>query len=110
MAKLYSLAIALVAANDVDALAELLGKHPQLVQLVGYRGNTLLHQAVARGKHELLDLLIQVGVPVNAKNDVGRTALDIAKSIGDSTALDILIDSGGRGGSDFLPDAVWPRA
>ena len=110
MAKLYSLAIALVAANDVDALADLLGKHPALAQLVGYRGNTLLHQAVARGKHELIPLLIRADVPVNAKNDVGSTALDIAKSIGDSTALDILIDSGGRGGSDLLPDAVWPRA
>ena len=110
MARPFSLAVALVAVNDVAALAELLGKHPELAQLVGYRGNTLLHQAAARGKHELLPLLIRAGVPVNAKNEVGSTALDLAKSIGDSTALAILIDSGGRAGSDFLPDGVWPQA
>ena len=108
MAKLYSWAIALVVDNDTDALASLLREHPELAKLVAYHGNTLLHQAVARGKHELLSTLIRGGVPINATNHAGRTALDIAQSIEDSTAVDILINSGGLTASDLSGDAVWP--
>lgn len=59
------------------------GANPKLID---NEGNTLLHEAAARFKGHveevrLLERLVQLGVPVNAKNHEGRTAAHIFPKI-----------------------------
>ncbi len=38
-------------------------------------GNTILHYAAGRGTSETIDILVQAGSPINAKNSLGQTPL-----------------------------------
>jgi ankyrin repeat protein/L-ascorbate metabolism protein UlaG (beta-lactamase superfamily) len=71
------------------------------------RGVTLLHEACWRGKKDLIDLLINKGVPVDARTEDGVTPLQLACRAGNLEAVDALISKGadvnGRAQDGFFP-------
>ena len=62
--------------------------------VVGSNNRTLLHEAIAFRRTELMSYLIERGVPVNHQNNKGQTALHYAAIYGSLTATQLLIESG----------------
>lgn len=57
-------------------------------------GNTLLHRAVACGSKKMVELLLNLGSDVNAKNTVSLTPLHKASSRGNIEVIRLLITNG----------------
>ncbi len=57
-------------------------------------GKTLLHEAALRGYSGIVDALLARGVPKNAKDQKGRTALSYALKYGNRKAADVLRQNG----------------
>ena len=79
---------------DAQGLADLLGKQPNLAQVRQVDGSTLLHGAATNGALEVLKVLVQAGVEIDAKDDGGRSAVDRAISHNQIDAARLLIDRG----------------
>jgi len=79
---------------DVKGLEDLLAKQPELAQVRQVDGSTLLHEAATNGAVQVLKVLVQAGVGLDAKNDAGQTALERAVSHNQIDAARFLIDSG----------------
>ena len=58
------------------------------------RGWTPLHRAAAFGHVEAVDVLVRAGVPLQAKNNIGRTALHLAARFNRRDAYNVLVESG----------------
>jgi len=89
------------------AVVALAGRHFQLAQVLhrngssvaprGYSDNTPLHAAAYYGDLEMVQVLLEYGVDVNAQNDAGCTPLDFASRAGhrnDSRVVQLLIEHG----------------
>ena len=89
-----------VAANramyryDTQGLDELLRMQPALAQVRQVDGSTLLHQAATHGAIEVMQVLLQAGAEVAAKNHKGQTALDRAVTHNQIEAARLLIERG----------------
>ncbi|MCI5135518.1 MAG: hypothetical protein D3920_10705 [Candidatus Electrothrix sp. AW2] len=57
-------------------------------------GNTALMYAVAGGDIDIINLLLQRGIDVDVKNDIGATPLIIAATIGDTPVVKFLLERG----------------
>ncbi len=57
-------------------------------------GKTMLHEAALRGNSAVLRKLLAAGIPKNAKDKNGYTALSYARKFGNKTAADILSGAG----------------
>ncbi len=55
------------------------------------RGRTALHYAVAKSHHKSILALVKAGCDINAKDLKGRTPMDLAKTKGLESLLDILL-------------------
>jgi ankyrin repeat protein len=55
-----------------------------------------LHQAVIRGKKEMVELLLDKKADVNTKDSEGETALDEAQEQGNKEIIEILRKHGGK--------------
>lgn len=73
-------------------LGEILVKNGADINIVDNFGNNALWTATfnARGKYELVGLLVENGGNPNNKNNNSKSPLDFAKQIGDNKLVDIL--------------------
>ena len=54
------------------------------------KGDTSLHIAVRFGHTDIAQVLVKYGSPVNQKDAKGRTARQIARTLGDDDMMDVL--------------------
>ena len=59
-------------------------------------GQTPLHSAISRQRHDILDLLIELGADLEARDLSGRTALEAAIMRGDKEAMRRLHEAGAK--------------
>lgn len=59
-----------------------------------YEGENALHVAVSRGEYDIGKELIEIGIEINARGDLGRTPLHEAASSGDLQIVKLLVESG----------------
>ena len=82
-----------IARKDVQELRRLLVDNN--LEVRDKAGNTLLHQAILTGNHEIIDMLLQMGVNVHAKNALEQTGLHYAAHKRDNAVISKLIVRGG---------------
>ena len=90
MAKYPQQLVAIGGRYRTPAVAALAGRHFQLAQVLhcdkssveprGTSGNTPLHSAACHGDIEMIQVLLDYGVDVNAENSYRHTPLDLAYS------------------------------
>jgi ankyrin repeat protein len=83
-----------LAVRDQVAAALLLREHPDLLHARTLHDQTLLHFCAAEGQAEGVRFLARAGVPVDATNEVGDTALVDAVSRGDLQMVRLLLRLG----------------
>jgi hypothetical protein len=88
-----------IATGDPDVVRGLIEQHPEaLDQRLSprYHGQTPLHYAIARGRSDLLALLMEMGADVDAPDGNGQTALEFALLRSDGVAAERLRAAGAR--------------
>lgn len=86
--------MAAVDANQLTDVAHLLDEHSVLLTLpVGGHGWTLLHVCAREGRNEVIQLLLERGVPVDLLAD-GKTALHCAMREGPLNTIQMLLAHG----------------
>jgi len=83
-----------LAVRDQAAATLLLRQHPDLLHARTLHDQTLLHFCAAEGQAEGVRFLARAGVPVDATNEVGDTALVDAVSQGDLQMARLLLRLG----------------
>ncbi len=86
-----------IAIGDVDLIRRLAEENPEALDRRMSRfehGQTPLHFAINRQRHDILDLLIDLGADLEARDLSGRTALEAAMLHGDKEAMRRLHDAG----------------
>jgi ankyrin repeat protein len=75
-----------------EVAAALVKRDPRVVAVADVHGNQPLWTAVfnAKGKYEIVRLLLQHGADVGHRNNVGRTPLDMATRIADPALIQLL--------------------
>ncbi len=81
-----------VDASDVEKTKSLLQANPKLVGAVSDQGWPLLMIACQHGSQPIVELLLNAGADVNAKNYSGEVALDYAALHGHKEIVQILLD------------------
>ena len=86
----------LIAEADLDAVAEVLGNNPGLIdQPTFFAGGTLLHYAAAKSTPEMVGLLLSLGFSVDARGKhYGDTPLHAACSWGRTENGRVLLAKG----------------
>lgn len=87
----FAKAIEAIQANDLEALKTLLEAAPQIVQERDDLAETLLHKA---RDPQAVDLLIQHGSDIHAKDSFGYTPLHLAAHMGAESVAKLLIEHG----------------
>lgn len=108
-------AFRLIREQNVDALAGLLDRFPELVTAVGTNGNDLLGLAAATCDERLVALLIERGADVTRGNAHGWTPLHQAGYLGLPHMARVLLDAGaspavsarGDGGTPMIVALFW---
>jgi ankyrin repeat protein/uncharacterized glyoxalase superfamily protein PhnB len=97
-----------MAMDDLDLIRAVVEQNPDAIDRRMSRfeaGQTPLHFAINRKRDDILDLLIDLGADVEAKDNSGRTALAVAMLRGDDSAMRRLHAAGAR-----APKAVAPSS
>jgi ankyrin repeat protein len=88
------------------AVKEFLDKYPAYINTRDGGGSTALQQAVYYGPHEdTIALLLVRGIDVNASNNVGKTALQMAASFDHENIVKMLLENG----ASLDPKDNWHR-
>ena len=88
-----------IALGDLDVIRALVEQHPETLDArlsPHHHGQTALHFAIARGRADILDLLIDLDADLDAADDNGQTAMEFAWLRGDRQAAQRLLDAGAR--------------
>jgi ankyrin repeat protein len=86
-----------IATGDLGLIRRLAEDNPEALDRRLSRfehGQTPLHFAISRQRHDVLDLLIELGADLEARDLSGRTALEIAMTRGDKDATRRLSNAG----------------
>jgi ankyrin repeat protein len=98
-----------IAVGDVELLRKLVEGNPETLDRRMSRfehGQAPLHFAIGRQRHDILELLIELGADLEARDSLGRTPLEAAMLQGDQEAMRRLHAAGAqlpavRAGADF---------
>jgi ankyrin repeat protein len=109
----FVLAYRALRRRDVDELAELLDRHPDLVHARGTNGNDLL--GLSGGELDAVRLLLERGADVNRGNDYGWTILHQAGYSNDRALAETALAAGadpslsarGDGGTPLVAALFW---
>jgi ankyrin repeat protein/uncharacterized glyoxalase superfamily protein PhnB len=88
-----------MAIGDLDLIRQLTEENPEALDRRMSRfehGQTPLHFAINRRRHDILALLIELGADLEARDLSGRTALETAMLRGDKEAMRRLHDAGAQ--------------
>ncbi len=96
----------LASGKDVKELSKFLKVSGVDVNYKDKDGNTALHNAAAMNMDKkFLEVLVEHGANVNAKNNFGLTAFDVAAIKGDEKSAAFLLEKGGKSGlAEKIPD------
>ena len=88
-----------IALGDLDVIRALVEQHPETLDTrlsPRHHGQTALHFAIARGRADILDLLIELDADLDAPDHNGQTAMEFARLRGDRRAAERLLGAGTR--------------
>jgi ankyrin repeat protein/catechol 2,3-dioxygenase-like lactoylglutathione lyase family enzyme len=88
-----------IALGDLDVIRTLVEQHPETLDArlsPRHHGQTALHFAIARGRADILDLLIELDADLDATDHNGQTAVEFARLRGNRQAAERLLDAGAR--------------
>jgi len=88
-----------IALGDLDVIRALVEQHPETLDTrlsPRHHGQTALHFAIARGRADILDLLIELDADLDAPDHNGQTAMEFARLRGDRRAAERLLGAGAR--------------
>lgn len=83
-----------IAHESTEAVLELLQAHPEYLESVDGKGKSPLHTAVTYKKIDLLPILVEKGVPLDARDVTGMTPLHVAAMLGRSEEAKVLLELG----------------
>ena len=98
--------ISALSVGDADLVRQVMNQQPGALQrrMSRFEQNlTALHFVVERKRHDLLDLLIELGADLQATDGKNRTALDFAMLRGDHEATRRLHAAGARPSNPMTP-------
>ncbi len=98
-----------IALGHLDVIRALVEQHPETLDArlsPRHHGQTALHFAIARGRADILDLLIELDADLDATDHNGQTAMEFARLRGDRQAAERLLGAGAR----QLPRTSVPEA
>jgi hypothetical protein len=88
-----------IALGDLDVIRALVEQHPDTLDArlsPRHHGETALHFAIARGRADILDLLIELDADLDATDHNGQTAMEFARLRGNRQAAERLLGAGAR--------------
>lgn len=94
-----AVAAQLVAEGAMEEAREVLERSDpswRAADAVDGQGRTLLHVAIAQGRPDLVQLLLEFGADVEARGGDGRTALEAAAEAGEALIVELLLARGAR--------------
>jgi ankyrin repeat protein len=106
--------LAAAAAGNRDRATALAAATPGLVAGLGAEDLRLLPDLASLGRHDAVELLIDLGFPVAVKGDWDASALNQAAFRGDTRMVALLLAHGARWderngfGGDAFGSAIWP--
>jgi len=83
-----------ISENNIEAVSQLLDKHPDWINADKFWGDTPLHTAVQVANLDIIKLLINRGADVNEVKDFGVTPLHIAVYNNNIEIAKLLLNSG----------------
>lgn len=83
-----------VKKGSADLIDLFIAKKADLNVVDGRTGKSMLHEAALRGNSSIVSKLLAAGIPKNAKDKNGYTALSYAMKYGNKTTADILSKAG----------------
>jgi ankyrin repeat protein len=92
-------AAAAIGLNDKETLVSLLDGTPNLIHSTRPDGGTLLHVAVEFNKPDMVRVLLELGVDLEAENDEGLRAIHVCAAEHAAIA-EMLLDAGAEGTLD----------
>jgi len=90
----YAPAFEAASRGDVATVSDAIAAKPSLVRKTEWGGNTLLHDAVEKGRQDVAALLLNQKADANARNDNGFTPLHVAAQNGDLPMIRLLLAHG----------------
>lgn len=88
-----------IALGALDVIRALVEQYPDTLDARlsrRHHGQTALHFAIARGRADILDLLIELDADLDAPDHNGQTAMEFARLRGDRQAAERLLGAGAR--------------
>jgi ankyrin repeat protein len=88
-----------IATGDLNVIREVVRQDPESLKRRGSRfeeERTALHYAMSLNRYDILDLLIELGADLEAKDDNGHTAFAVAMLHGDHEAMRRLHGAGAK--------------
>ncbi|MGQ0430747.1 MAG: ankyrin repeat domain-containing protein [Gammaproteobacteria bacterium] len=83
-----------IGRSDAPEMKRILAAHPEYGSSPYPGGGWPLYQAVAAGGHEAVELLLDAGAPIDAKEENGGTALMLSVIAENAELVNLLIDRG----------------
>jgi ankyrin repeat protein/uncharacterized glyoxalase superfamily protein PhnB len=98
-----------IAVGDLNLIQKLVEQNPEALDRHLSRfehGQTPLHFAMTRKRYDILDLLIELGADLEAKDMSGQTALGVAMLRGDREAMSRLHAAGAKQPTTVTPSSL----
>jgi ankyrin repeat protein len=86
--------VAAIAANDIAAMARVVGEGASVTAALDDDGSTPLHFAALYGQVASMEWLVGQGADIHAKSEDGMTVLDFAAHKGQVASLEWLVGQG----------------